>query len=160
MKIIKLQGQYEKQKGIYYEYDAHSTPLGEGGMGIVYYGHCIEEKTGNSKEVAIKALHPNLPQEVYTRAEREASIRIKHDNLVEMLGFISVLETNHLAESSYRHYVISEYLNGIELSDLLVGRFDGIKNSNGEFARDLYHKYIKDKEATSLYIIRNILSGV
>lgn len=160
MKIIKLQGQYEKQKGIYYEYDAHSTPLGEGGMGIVYYGHCIEEKTGNSKEVAIKALHPNLPLEVYTRAEREASIRIKHDNLVEMLGFISVLETNHLAESSYRHYVISEYLNGIELSDLLVGRFDGIKNSNGEFARDLYHKYIKDKEATSLYIIRNILSGV
>lgn len=160
MKIIKLQGQYEKQKGIYYEYDAHSIPLGEGGMGIVYYGHRVEEKTGNSKEVAIKALHPNLPQEVYTRAEREASIRIKHDNLVEMLGFISVLETNHLAESTYRHYVISEYLNGIELSDLLVGRFDGIKNSNGEFARDLYYKYVKDKETTSLYIIRNILSGV
>ena len=160
MKIVKLQGQYEKQKGIYYEYDAHSTPLGEGGMGIVYYGHCVEEKTGNSKEVAIKALHPNLPQEVYTRAEREASIRIKHDNLVEMLGFISVLETNHLAESTYHYYVISEYLNGIELSDLLVGRFDGIKNDNGEFARDLYYKYAKDREATSLYIIRNILSGV
>lgn len=160
MKIIKLQGQYEKQKGIYYEYDAHSTPLGEGGMGIVFYGHCVEEKTGNNKEVAIKALHPNLPQEVYTRAEREASIRIKHDNLVEMLGFISVLETNHLAESTYRHYVISEYLNGIELSDLLVGKFDGIKNGNGEFARDLYSKYVKDRETTSLYIIRNILSGV
>lgn len=160
MKIIKLQGPYERQKGIYYEYDAHSTPLGEGGMGIVYYGHCVEEKTGNSKEVAIKALHPNLPQEVYMRAEREASIRIKHDNLVEMLGFISVLETNRLAESTYRHYVISEYLNGIELSDLLVGRFDGIKNGNGEFARDLYSKYVKDREATSLYIIRNILSGV
>lgn len=72
-------------------------------------------------------MHPNLPQEVYMRAEREASIRIKHDNLVEMLGFISVFETNRLAESTYRHYVISEYLNGIELSDLLVGRFDGIK---------------------------------
>lgn len=160
MKVIKLQGQYEKQKGIYYEYDAHSIPLGEGGMGIVYYGHCVEEKTGNSKEVAIKALHPNLPQEVYTRAEREASIRIKHDNLVEMLGFISVLETNQLAESTWRHYVISEYLKGIDLSDLLVGQFDGIKNGNGEFARDLYSKYIKDREATSLYIIRNILSGV
>lgn len=160
MKVIKLQGQYEKQKGIYYEYDAHSIPLGEGGMGIVYYGHCVEEKTGNCKEVAIKALHPNLPQEVYTRAEREASIRIKHDNLVEMLGFISVLETNQLAESTWRHYVISEYLKGIDLSDLLVGQFDGIKNGNGEFARDLYSKYIKDREATSLYIIRNILSGV
>lgn len=160
MKIIKLQGQYERYKGIYYEYDAHSTPLGEGGMGIVYHGHCIEEKTGNSKEVAIKALHPNLPQEVYTRAEREASIRIKHDNLVEMLGFISVLETNYLAESTYRHYVISEYLNGIELSDLLVGRFDGIKNGNCDFARDLYGKYVENREATSLYIIRNILSGV
>lgn len=160
MKVIKLQGQYEKQKGIYYEYDAHSTPLGEGGMGIVYRGRCVEERTGNSKEVAIKALHPNLPQEVYTRAEREASIRIKHDNLVEMLGFISVFETNRLAEPTYRHYVISEYLNGIELSDLLVGRFDGIKNNNGEFVRDLYSKYIKDREAISLHIIRNVLSGV
>lgn len=158
MKLIILQGPYEKQKGIYYEYDAHSTPLGEGGMGIVYHGYCIEEKTGNRREVAIKALHPNLPQEVYTRAEREASIRIKHDNLVEMLGFISVLETNHLSESVCRYYVISEYLNGIELSDLLVGRLDAVKDD--DYARDLYSKYIKDREKTSLYIIRNILSGV
>lgn len=160
MKIIKLQGQQEINKGIYYEYDAHSTPLGEGGMGIVFHGYRVEEKTGIRKEVAIKALHDNLPQEVYTRAEREASIRIKHDNLVEMFGFISIKETNLLAESIYHHYVISEYLNGIELSDLLIGRFDGIKDSNGEFARELYCKYIKDREATSSYIIKNILSGV
>lgn len=51
MKVIKLQGQYEKQKGIYYEYDAHSIPLGEGGMGIVYYGHCVEKKLATAKRL-------------------------------------------------------------------------------------------------------------
>ena len=35
MAIIKLQGDKEKQQGIYYEFDDTSTPLGEGGMGKV-----------------------------------------------------------------------------------------------------------------------------
>lgn len=160
MKIIRLQGQDEKQEGIFYEYDAHSTPLGEGGMGTVYQGYRIDERTGGRKGVAVKALHTNLPQEVYTRAEREASIRIKHDNLVEMLGFISVCETNRLGETMYRHYVISEYLDGIELSDLLVGHIDEKGNGDREFIRELYTRYVKERESTSIYIIRNILSGV
>lgn len=44
MLVKKLQGQVEKSKGIYYEYDAESTPLGEGGMGVVYKGVCVDEK--------------------------------------------------------------------------------------------------------------------
>ena len=160
MLIKKLQGQVEKSKGIYYEYDAESTPLGEGGMGVVYRGFRVDQNTGLRTEVAIKALHDDLPEEVYARAEREASIQLRHDNLVEMLGLISVFESNRWGESIYHHYVVSEFLHGIELSDLLAGRLDKIKDGDDRFARELYNNYIKDKEGTSIYIIKNILSGV
>lgn len=160
MLIKKLQGQVEKSKGIYYEYDAESTPLGEGGMGVVYRGFRVDQNTGLRTEVAIKALHADLPEEVYARAEREASIQLRHDNLVEMLGLISVFESNKWGESIYHHYVVSEFLHGIELSDLLAGRLDKIKDGDDRFARELYNNYIKDKEGTSIYIIKNILSGV
>lgn len=160
MLIKKLQGQVEKSKGIYYEYDAESTPLGEGGMGVVYRGFRVDQNTGLRTEVAIKALHADLPEEVYARAEREASIQLRHDNLVEMLGLISVFESNRWGESIYHHYVVSEFLHGIELSDLLAGRLDKIKDGDDRFARELYNNYIKDKEGTSIYIIKNILSGV
>lgn len=160
MSLKKLQGQFETGKGIYYEYDDASTPLGEGGMGVVYRGYCIEERTGIRKEVAIKALHDDLPEEVYARAEREASIQMRHDNLVEMLGLISVFETNKWGEPVCHHYVISEFLHGIELSDLLTGNFNRIEKGEDKFARELYTKYIKDREGTSIYIIKNILSGV
>ena len=129
-------------------------------MGVVYRGYCIEERTGIRKEVAIKALHDDLPEEVYARAEREASIQMRHDNLVEMLGLISVFETNKWGEPVCHHYVISEFLHGIELSDLLTGNFNRIEKGEDKFARELYTKYIKDREGTSIYIIKNILSGV
>lgn len=160
MLIKKLQGQAEKSKGIYYEYDAESTPLGEGGMGVVYRGFRVDQNTGLRTEVAIKALHADLPEEVYARAEREASIQLRHDNLVEMLGLISIFESNKWGESIYHHYVVSEFLHGIELSDLLAGRLDKIKDGDDRFARELYNNYIKDKEGTSISIIKDILSGV
>lgn len=160
MLIKRLQGQSEKQNGIYYEYDADATPVGEGGMGVVYRGFRIDERTGLRTEVAIKALHDDLPEEVYARAEREASIQLRHDNLVEMLGLISVFETNRWGEPIFHHYVISEFLHGIELSDLLAGRLDNKAGEDNPFARELYNNYIRDRENTSIEIIRNILSGV
>ena len=129
-------------------------------MGVVYRGFRVDQNTGLRTEVAIKALHADLPEEVYARAEREASIQLRHDNLVEMLGLISVFESNRWGESIYHHYVVSEFLHGIELSDLLAGRLDKIKDGDDRFARELYNNYIKDKEGTSIYIIKNILSGV
>ena len=160
MSLKKLQGQIETIKGVYYEYDDASTPLGEGGMGVVYHGFCIDERTGIRKEVAIKALHDDLPEEVYARAEREASIQMRHDNLVEMLGLISIFETNKWGEAVCHHYVISEFLHGVELSDLLAGNFSRIEKGDDHFARELYTMYIKDREGASIYIIKNILSGV
>ena len=76
MLIKRLQGQLEKRNGFYYEFDMHSKPLGDGGMGVVYKGFKIYEATGNRSVVAIKAMFDGLPAEVYERAEREASISI------------------------------------------------------------------------------------
>lgn len=160
MQIKRLQGDIEKRKGYYYEFDLDSKPIGHGGMGVVYHGLKIDEKTGVSVEVAIKALYDDLPEEVYARAEREASIQLRHDNLVEMLGLISEFEFNRYGSPVYHHYVISEFLHGIELSDLLVGRFSAEIEGENSYAKQLYNNYLKDREKTSVNIIRCILSGV
>lgn len=160
MLIKRLQGQLEKRNGYYYEFDMHSKPLGEGGMGVVYKGFKIYEATGNRSVVAIKAMFDGLPAEVYERAEREASIRLRNDNLVEMLGFISEIEIDPYGMQKNKYYVVSEYLNGVVLSDLLKGQFkdkDGIEIPN---AKQLYTDYVSEKEKTSIEIIRCVLSGI
>lgn len=160
MRLKILQGNIEKRNGCHYEFDIDSVPIGEGGMGVVYRGYKVDEKTGSRSEVAIKVLHEDLPEEVYARAEREASIQLRHDNLVEMLGFISDYDTDRFGTPIYHHYVISEFLHGMELSDLLKGKLEAKDGEENSFAKELYFRYLKDREKTSLEIIRNISSGV
>lgn len=160
MLIKRLQGPSEKRGGYYYEFDLHSQPLGEGGMGVVYKGFKVYESTGLRNVVAIKAMFDGLPAEVYERAEREASIRLRNDNLVEMLGFISCVEEDPYGLKRNRYYVISEYLNGVVLSDLLTGQFKDKDGIEIPFAKQLYTDYISDKENTAIEIIRSILSGI
>lgn len=159
MRIKIIQGDKERQRGIHYEFDMDSTPIGEGGMGVVYRGWKIDENNRKT-EVAIKMLHENLPDEVYFRAEREASIQIKHTNLVEMFGMVSEFETDRFGMQHTRHYVISELLHGVELSDLLNGKFDNSDGSENSFAKALYAKYLKNRKEAAVEIIRNISSGV
>ncbi len=160
MLIKRLQGQLEKRNGYYYEFDMHSKPLGEGGMGVVYKGFKIYETTGNRSVVAIKAMFDGLPAEVYERAEREASIRLRNDNLVEMLGFISEIEIDPYGMQKNKYYVVSEYLNGVVLSDLLTGQFKDKDGIEIPYAKQLYTDYISEKEKTSIEIIRCVLSGI
>lgn len=160
MLIKRLQGQLEQRNGYYYEFDMHSKPLGQGGMGVVYKGFKIYEATGNRSVVAIKAMFDDLPTEVYERAEREASIRLRNDNLVEMLGFISEIEVDPYGMQKNRYYVISEYLNGVVLSDLLTGQFKDKDGIEIPYAKQLYTDYISDVETTSIEIIRSVLSGI
>lgn len=160
MLIKRLQGQSEKRNGYYYEFDMHSKPLGEGGMGVVYKGFKIYETTGNRSVVAIKAMFDGLPTEVYERAEREASIRLRNDNLVEMLGFISEMEIDPYGMQKKKYYVVSEYLNGVVLSDLLTGQFKDKDGIEIPYAKQLYTNYVSEKEATSIEIIRCVLSGI
>ena len=160
MLIKRLQGQLEKRNGYYYEFDMHSKPLGEGGMGIVYKGFKIYEATGNRSVVAIKAMFDGLPAEVYERAEREASIRLRNDNLVEMLGFIYEIEIDPYGMQKNKYYVVSEYLNGVVLSDLLTGQFKDKDGIEIPYAKQLYTDYVSEKEKTSIEIIRCVLSGI
>lgn len=160
MLIKRLQGQLEKRNGYYYEFDMHSKPLGEGGMGVVYKGFKIYEVTGNRSVVAIKAMFDGLPTEVYERAEREASIRLRNDNLVEMLGFIAETEIDPYGIQKNKYYVISEYLNGVVLSDLLAGQFKDKDGIEIPYAKQLYTDYVSETEKTSIEMIRCVLSGI
>lgn len=155
-----LQGENEKKNGIYYEYDPFSKPLGEGGMGVVYKGLRVNVATGGRQVVAIKAMKDGLPDEVYGRARREAGIQLKNDNLVEMMGFISTNEQELGGRAIRRYYVVSEFLNGVVLTDLLKGSF---KNRDGieiPYAKQLYTRYVSDKESTVVEIIKRVLAGI
>ena len=155
-----LQGENEKRNGIYYEYDPFSKPLGEGGMGVVYKGFRVNVATGGRQVVAIKAMKDGLPDEVYGRARREASIQLKNDNLVEMMGFISTNEQELGGRAIRRYYVVSEFLSGVVLTDLLKGNFKDRDGIEIPYAKQLYTRYVSDKESTVVEIIKRVLAGI
>ena len=159
MRIIKLEGEEEKRKGVRYEFDLNTEPLGEGGMGRVYMGDMINVN-GSTYKVAIKVLYEDLPEDVIERARREASIKIKHENIVFMHSFIEVVEIDDYRGSVVNYYVISEYLDGITLSNFIDGK---IKLKNGELSpkiSEMYNNYVKDKEGQSTIIVTKILSAI
>ena len=121
MAKIRLQGEEEKRKNICFEVDTANPPIGEGGMGKVMKGVCIDIATNISRPVAIKFLYEDLPPHAIERARREASIRLRNDNLIEMLGFIET-ETKHGTMTRKHYHVVSELLNGIPLSSIFEGK--------------------------------------
>ena len=160
MAIIKLQGETEYRKGIYYEFDSSDRPLGEGGMGKVYKGRCINERTGASQVVAIKFMYSDLPEHAIERARREASIRLHNDNLVEMLGFIETSEKNVIGETIKRYHVVSELLEGVVLDDLIQGKTTDQNGRLIPFAEKLYLDYQNNPFKFAISVIQNILSGI
>lgn len=160
MPIIKLQGKREKELGGFYEYDSSSIPLGEGGMGKVYKGLYRDVTSGRTREVAIKVLYTDLPQHVIVRARREASVQIKNDSLVEMLGFLEIPDRDYLGQPIVRYYVVSEYLQGVTLEDLLNGKVSDTYGNVISFAQEMYGKYVNDSYRFALLVIRNLLSGL
>ena len=118
MSIICIQSINEKKNHIRYEVDTDSQPLGVGGMGSVYRGKRIQEKTGVCVDVAIKFLFDDLPAHVIERARREASIQIHNENLVEMFGFIQIDEVVSPTVVHQHYHVVSELLHGVVLCDL------------------------------------------
>lgn len=116
MSIIKLQSESDFKLGQYYEFDPEdkSKILGKGGMGIVFRGKLVYIETGKYDDVAIKVLFRDLADESVMRAKREASIQIVHENIIRMYGFIETFEGE-----KPKYHVISEYLDGETLSDLI-----------------------------------------
>lgn len=161
MAIIKLQGEEERRARIYYEYDSAKGLLGVGGMGDVYCGVCVNELTQSRTPVAIKYIRPCVNyQLVVEHARREASIRIKHENLMEMKGFIEVSQRNVLQEIKRSYYVVSELLDGVSLDAVLKGQLCGVDGHEIPYARELYSNYQNDSLHFGLTIVKSILSGV
>lgn len=159
MAVIRLQGKQEKEAGIYFEVDSSSTPIGEGGMGKVYKGKSVNTKTGVTRPVAIKFLFMDLPEQAIERARREASIRLRNDNLIEMLGFI---ETDEDRDGKIvKHYhVVSELLHGVSLSDIMQGKCTGPDGNEIPYARKLMNDFQKQPDHFAKTIIKAALSGL
>ncbi|MCR5152580.1 MAG: serine/threonine protein kinase [Prevotella sp.] len=156
MAIIKLQKEEEKKKGIYYELDTNGKRLGEGGMGIVYLGKRYASN-GTVTPVAIKELKIK-DSEIIERARREAGIQLNNEHLVRMYGMIEVEHDDALLTSDY--YVISEYVEGVMLDDVLEGK---LKNRDGVVfpkVKEFYDNYEEDRNGTATKVIKSILSGV
>ena len=160
MSVIKLQGESEKQKRIFYQLDSNDKPIGVGGMGQVFKGICVDERTGATRPVAIKFMFDDLPQHAIERARREASIQLRNDNLVEMLGFIEIAERNPLGEVKMRYHVVSELLTGVSLSDLMEGKTADRDGTSVAFAVKLLQDYKNDSEHFARTIVMNVLSGL
>lgn len=160
MSLYKIQGRAEKLKGIYYEFNSDDEPLGEGGMGKVYKGRCVDEVTGKSRNVAVKFMYSDLPIYAIEKARREAAIQFRHSNLIEMLGFIETEERTVLGEHIRHYHVVSELLEGVSLDKLFEGKLTDQQGNFVPFAEKLFKDYHQDVNHFAIEIIKNILSGL
>ena len=160
MAIIRLQTEVEKRKGIYYQFDTDTPPIGEGGMGKVCEGLCVNELNGFTRPVAIKFMFDDLPPSAYERARREAEIQLRNDNLVEMLGFIETQDVSSTGEVRKHYHVISELLTGVSLSDILEGKTKDRTGEDVPYAVKMLQDYQNDPEHFAQIVVVNVLSGL
>lgn len=159
MAIRKLQGNDKHNKNSYFEFDTEADVLGEGGMGRVYLGKRVDEN-GAVSQVAVKAMFEGLPDQVIERARREASIQLHNDSLVRMYGFIETVDKDMMGADIIHYHVISEYLDGISLENLIVGKLEDKKGNVLPNIAKLYKEYTENREKIATDIIKRILSGV
>lgn len=161
MNIIRLQGDTEKRKGVYYEYDADMPPLGEGGMGRVFKGYRVVERTGERMPVAIKAIYENIPDPVIERARRESRIQLDNDNLIHMYGFVeSYVKVDGDTKARVYYHVIMELLIGVTLENLLNGITTDQNGMQIPFAQEIREQYLKDRNSCVKKIMMPVLSGL
>lgn len=157
MSIIRLKNG-NGETNVCYEFDPSKKVLGEGGMGRVFSGFQVEELNNGfckTREVAIKCLLEDLPEHAIKRSQREASIRLKNDNLVEMIDFV---ETH---DNYVTHYhVISELLHGVNLDELIEGQTTNHDGTPNPHANRLLRCYNENRKAFVGEVFRKILSGI
>lgn len=159
MAIIRLQGRQEKEAGIYYEVDSASNVIGEGGMGKVYKGVCVNTHTGTTRPVAIKFLYMDLPEQAIERARREAAIHLRNDNLIEMLGFFETDEDRN-GQIVKHYHVVSELLSGVSLADIMQGKSTDPNGREIPYAKKLLNDFTKDPDHFAKTVIKSVLSGL
>lgn len=162
MALFKIQGKAEKNDSIYYEFDTDNPPLGEGGMGRVYKGRCVNEKSGQARDVAVKFLNEEAAANSYVveKARREAAMKFKHDNLVEMLGFVETEEKTFLGEVRYHYHVVSELLVGVSLDNLLSGKLTDQHGNYVPYAEKIFKESKQNPELFAIEMVKSVLSGL
>ena len=155
MTIVQLQG----ENGIVYKFDSDANILGEGGMGRVYLGEQYDQN-GIVTPVAIKVLFEGVPEQVIERARREAAIRLSHENLVYMYDFIETDEIDKFGSRIRHYYVISEYLEGVCLADLISGEIENCISKIDSNIVSFYNQYVANKQQKSTEIVKKVLSAV
>lgn len=156
MSIIQLRG--DIGSGVYYEFDNESRPLGEGGMGIVYRGLRISQE--GRRVVAIKCIKDGLAASVIDRARREASIRLKNDNLIEMIDFIEADVKDVLGTTAHQYFIVSELLMGVSLDDIIEGRTSDQNGQSVPAAVEMYNLYHSNRYRFALKVVSNVLKGL
>lgn len=157
MAVIIIPGESPE---IHYEVDTALEPIGVGGMGQVMRGVQVDTRTGVRRPAAVKFLFSDLPESAIDRARREASVRIRNENLVEMFGFITVDERDAQGRVVHRYHVSSELLDGVVLSDLLNGTTTNPKGEPVPYAEELYVQFRQSPSRFAANIVKNVLSGL
>lgn len=158
--LFILQGKAEKEKNIRYEVDLNKE-LGVGGMGRVYFGYQVNEKNGSRKDVAVKFLYEDLDKSVIDRAYREASIQLRNDNLIEMYGLVEIEDTDDDGNTVKHLHVISEYLQGVTLADMLETEMvTDTYGNNIPYAQELLALQKENREDFAVTVLKKVLSGV
>lgn len=161
MNIVRIQGDAEKRAGIYYELDTDGPFLGEGGMGRVYKGFCVDMRTGQRSVVAIKAVHESIQSpQLLERARREASIQIENENLIKMYGFIENPEQLLSGAWVKRYYMPMELLVGVNLDDMMRGVTTDQHGLRIPFADELYAFFNSNKVVAIAQIAKALLAGI
>lgn len=158
--IIKIQGADSALKKVYYEVDLALPPIGEGGMGRVFRGVQVNESTGVRRDVAVKFLKEGLPASMIERAKREASIRLHHDNLVEMIDFVEMGQNDGYGNNIVRLHVVSELLKGVLLADMLQGQCADADGQTVPYASELYRLYNDDRKSFVISMGKKITSAI
>lgn len=159
MPVIQISDRHDVENRYVYRIDTDTQPLGSGGMGKVFRGERIDNAKQTVTPVAIKFLFDNQPDGVIDRARREASIRLRSENLVEMIDFVEVEQQGPMGPV-LRYHVVSELLHGVMLLDLLQGKTTDIYGNEVAYARELYNLYKSNTDAFAVKIIKDILNGL
>jgi serine/threonine-protein kinase len=158
MSLAKLQSEKDLQNGLYYEVDT-SKVLGKGGMGQIFQGTLVNVKNGTRRTVAVKFLFSDLADHAIERARREAQIQIDNENLLRMYSFIEIEDTSDSQHLKKRYHVVSEFINGVSLTDLIHGRTTNQFGAKLDEVEKLYAMYKEDRQSFSIQIITEILHG-
>lgn len=110
--IVEGSNVYLRVDKEWYVYDAHSTPIGGGAMGIVFLGRSYPD---GGQRVAIKQVYPQYAEipSIRERARIEGSLRFNHTYLIKMVGCCEYDPVNNKGPL----WIISHLVQGKNLNE-------------------------------------------